>query len=127
MPSGKLFAPRFGYYFAIGETRKQRGGVYGNVTLSRWEFAEARPIDSSVPGREQRGVLRTDIQVESSLIHVFNVHLGNRERRTQAVRLVDGALLRAIDMSGPRIVLGDQALITARSQTESWVPVIDST
>jgi len=56
-------AARFGYRFAIGETRKQRGGVYGNVTLSRREFAEARHIDLRVPGREQRGLLRTDIQV----------------------------------------------------------------
>jgi endonuclease/exonuclease/phosphatase family metal-dependent hydrolase len=102
-------ASRFGYRFAIGETRTHRGGVYGNVTLSRWEFAAIRQMDLSVAGRERRGVLRTDIRLGSSLIHVFNVHLGtaHRERRTQAVRLVDQDLLRAIDISGPRIVLGD--------------------
>jgi endonuclease/exonuclease/phosphatase family metal-dependent hydrolase len=40
---------------------------------------------------------------------VFNVHLGTavRERRQQAVRLLDRDLLRAMDISGPRIVLGD--------------------
>lgn len=102
-------ATRFGYHFAVGETRKHRGGVYGNVTLSRWQFAGIRHFDLSVPRREERGVLRTDIQVGVNLIHVFNVHLGtaHRERRTQAVRLVDQDLLRAIDISGPRIVLGD--------------------
>ena len=102
-------AGRFGYHFAVGETRKHRGGVYGNVTLSRWEFAAIRHIDLTVPRREQRGVLRTDIQVGSNLIHVFNVHLdtAHSERRAQALRFVDRDLLRAIDIFGPRIVLGD--------------------
>jgi endonuclease/exonuclease/phosphatase family metal-dependent hydrolase len=102
-------ADRFGYRYAIGETRKHRGGVYGNVTLSRWDFERVRHVDLSVRGRERRGVLRTDILFGQRLLHVFNVHLGtaHRERRTQAVRLVDEDLLRAVDISGPRIVLGD--------------------
>jgi endonuclease/exonuclease/phosphatase family metal-dependent hydrolase len=100
---------QLGYFHAIGETRKHRGGAYGNVTLSRWAFELIRHVDLSVPGHEQRGVLRTDVRVGPHLLHVFNVHLGtaHRERRTQAVRLVDEDLLRAIDISGPRIVLGD--------------------
>lgn len=102
-------ADRFGYRYAIGETRKHRCGVYGNVTLSRWDFDKVCPLDLSVAGREERGVLRTDIRMGRHLLHVFNVHLGtaHRERRTQAIRLVDQDLLRAIDISGPRIVLGD--------------------
>lgn len=102
-------ADLFGYYHAIGETRKHRGGVYGNVTLSRWEFEGMRHVDLSVPRREERGVLRTDLRIGTHLLHIFNVHLGtaHRERRTQAVRLVDEDLLRAIDISGPRLVLGD--------------------
>ena len=53
--------------------------------------------------------LRTDIRLGGHILHVFNVHLGTavRERRQQAIRLVDHDLLRAIDISGPRIVLGD--------------------
>ena len=102
-------ADRFGYCYAIGETRKHRGGVYGNVTLSRCGFELIRPVDLSVAGREERGVLRTDLRIGTHLLHIFNVHLGtaHRERRTQAVRLIDEDLLRAIDISGPRIVLGD--------------------
>ncbi len=102
-------AARLGYFCAIGETRKHRGGVYGNVTLSRWEFGAIRPLDLSVPRREERGALRTDIRVGPNLVHVFNVHLGtaHRERRTQAVRLMDEHLLNAVDITGPRIVLGD--------------------
>lgn len=105
----RYLADRLGLHYAVGETRKHRGGVYGNVTLSRWKPAMVRHIDLSVAGREERGVLRTDIHLGHHLLHIFNVHLGtgHRERRTQAVRLVDRDLLRAVDISGPRIVLGD--------------------
>jgi len=51
----------FGYFYAIGETRKRHGGVYGNVTLSRWKIERARYVDLSVSG-EARGALRTDIR-----------------------------------------------------------------
>ncbi len=105
----RYLAEQFGYYYAIGETRKYRGGSYGNVTLSRWKFDRTRHADLSVFGREERGVLRTDFRLGKTLLHVFNVHLGtgHLERRKQARRLVDADLLKAIDISGPRIVLGD--------------------
>jgi endonuclease/exonuclease/phosphatase family metal-dependent hydrolase len=102
-------AGRLGLFGALGETRKHHGAAYGNVTLSRWEFQLVRPIDITIGLREQRVALRTDIRLGSHVLHVFNVHLGTavRERRQQAVRLLDPDLLRAIDISGPRIVLGD--------------------
>jgi len=104
-----FLAERLGYFFAIGQTRTHRGGVYGNVTLSRWKFEVVRAIDLSVRDREERGALRTDVRIGHHLVHVFNVHLGtaHRERRKQAVRLMDEDLLRAVDITGPRIVLGD--------------------
>jgi endonuclease/exonuclease/phosphatase family metal-dependent hydrolase len=102
-------AARLGLFGAMGETRKHRGGAYGNVTLSRWDFKLVRPIDITIGAREQRVALRTDIRLGTHILHVFNVHLGTaiRERRQQARRLVDRDLLRAVDISGPRIVLGD--------------------
>ena len=103
-------AQQLGYFYAIGETRKHRGAVYGNVTLSRWDFERTRHADLSVPGaREERGVLRTDVRLGRYLVHVFNAHLGtgHLERRKQARRLIDRDLLKAIDLTGPRIVLGD--------------------
>ena len=105
----KFLAVRLQHAFAIGKTREHRGGVYGNVTLSRWGFELIRQIDLSVRGREERGVLRTDIRIGHQLLHVFNVHLGtaHRERRKQAIRFMDEDLLRAVNISGPRIVLGD--------------------
>jgi len=102
-------AGRLGLFGAMSETRKHRGGAYGNVTLSRWDFKLVRPIDITIGAREQRVALRTDIRLGGHVLHLFNVHLGTalRERRQQALRLVDRDLLRAIDISGPRIVLGD--------------------
>lgn len=102
-------AERLGYCYAIGETRKHRGGIYGNVTLSRWGFELMRHVDLSLSGHEERGVLRTDVRVDHHLVHIFNVHLGTalRERKHQATRLIDQDLLRAVDISGPRVVLGD--------------------
>ena len=102
-------AGRLGLFGAMGETRKHRGGAYGNVTLSRWDFKLIRPIDITIGGREQRVALRTDIRMGGHILHMFNVHLGTavRERRQQAIRLIDRDLLRAVDISGPRIVLGD--------------------
>ena len=81
-------AGKLGYFHTIGETRKHRGGVYGNVTLSRWGFELVRQVDLSVPGREERGVLRTDIHVGRHVLHVFNVHLGTaiRERKNRLPR-----------------------------------------
>jgi endonuclease/exonuclease/phosphatase family metal-dependent hydrolase len=102
-------AGRLGLFGAMGETRKHRGGAYGNLTLSRWDFKLVRPIDITIGAREQRVALRTDIRLGRHILHLFNVHLGTAvgERRQQAFRLLDRDLLRAIDISGPRIVLGD--------------------
>jgi endonuclease/exonuclease/phosphatase family metal-dependent hydrolase len=102
-------AGKLGYFHTIGETRKHLGGIYGNVTLCRWDFELVRPIDLSVEGREERGALRTDIRLGRHLLHIFNVHLGTafRERRKQAARLIEEDLLKAVDISGARVLLGD--------------------
>jgi endonuclease/exonuclease/phosphatase family metal-dependent hydrolase len=105
----RFLATELGYFWAMAETRKHRGGAYGNVTLSRWDFDLVRPIDVSVRGRERRAALRTDLRFGDDVVHLFNVHLGTgpRERRTQARRLMDADLLKAVDLRGPRIVFGD--------------------
>ena len=95
---------------AVGGTRRLRGGIYGNVILSRWPILDTRNYDISVRGREQRGCLRADVEVAGSrLIHVFNVHLGTAylERRHQGRRLIDEAILNDKELNGPRLMLGD--------------------
>ncbi|HLH18505.1 MAG TPA: endonuclease/exonuclease/phosphatase family protein [Bryobacteraceae bacterium] len=95
--------------YVLGETRKRRGYAYGNVVLSRFPIRDARNYDLSVRGREERGCLRADLQVNGSVLHVFNVHLGTAllERRVQGRRLVAPELLNAAEIESPRIVLGD--------------------
>ena len=98
-----------GYSFFIGETRRLRGGAYGNVTLSR----KPVPLHTHYPltsRREPRGCLRTDVQIGGSQwAHIFNLHLGTGflERRKQAAMLLDGRVLLNSDLGSPRLVLGD--------------------
>jgi endonuclease/exonuclease/phosphatase family metal-dependent hydrolase len=101
-------AEALGYWSQVAETRQHRLGLMSNVTLSRWKIETSRHIDLSVAGRQPRGALRTDIRVGDHLLHVFNVHLGTavQERRAQA-RLLDERLLKVLDVSGQRIVMGD--------------------
>lgn len=95
---------------ALGGTRIHKGGIYGNVVLSRLPMLETRNYDISVRGREQRGCLRADVRANGiGVLHVFNVHLGTAflERRHQARKLVDTAILNDEELTGTRIMLGD--------------------
>ncbi len=98
-----------GYPYCIGENRKFRGYGYGNVVLSRFPIVAMRNYDLSVRGREERGCLRVDLDVDSRVLHVFNVHLGTAliERRHQGRKLIAPELLSDSAIEWPRIVLGD--------------------
>lgn len=97
--------------FVIGENRRHLGEAYGNIVLSRLRIRDWRNYDLSVAGREQRGCLRADLELDDSgaLLHVFNVHLGTSfgERRHQGRRLLGPDLLTDVGLEFPRIVLGD--------------------
>jgi endonuclease/exonuclease/phosphatase family metal-dependent hydrolase len=96
--------------FALGETRRHGDYGYGNVLLSRFPIHSSHNYDLSVHGREERGCLRADVLLEgSSVLHVFNVHLGTAllERRHQGRRLIAPELLNNKAIQSPRIVLGD--------------------
>ena len=98
------------YEWAFGANRPLRGGTYGNMTLSLLPLRCWRNHDLSREGREERGVLQTDIALdEGQVLHVFNVHLGtgHMERRFQARLLMSEAVLGQSELSGPRLVLGD--------------------
>lgn len=105
----QFLAAELDRHFSLGETRKHLGGAYGNVTLSKWAIANAKVIDVSIPGREPRGILRTDLDIGGRALHVFNTHLGTGffERRRQAEKLIEQKLIDRGDLEGPRVVLGD--------------------
>lgn len=106
----RFLADELGMHCALGENRRLRGASYGNVVLSRFPVRSSCNYDVSVPGRERRGCLRTDLELENgSVLHLFNVHLGTAflERRHQARKLLEEELLRSRGFEGPRLVLGD--------------------
>ena len=110
MDQARYFAEALGYSLTVGETRKIRGGIYGNVLLTRMPVVRSENYDISVKYREQRGCLRVDLQLEEHLLlHVFNVHLGTLfyERRTQARKLVHHAILHNPELHGIRVIMGD--------------------
>ncbi|MGH9631572.1 MAG: endonuclease/exonuclease/phosphatase family protein [Bryobacteraceae bacterium] len=110
LDQARYLADQLGFNVALGENRKIRGGAYGNVVLSRYGVRSHCNFDISVRGREQRGCLRTDVELEPKLVmHVFNVHLGTAflERRHQARRLLEAELIGSRELEGPRLVMGD--------------------
>ena len=116
----RFIAEALGFHFRIGETRRLRGGAYGNVTLSRFPVVFEKHYDLTHAGREERGCLRTDLQLEPDrLLHVYNLHLGTafRERRVQAKKLFDQKILKEGRRTGGSLILGD---------FNEWIPGLAS-
>ena len=105
----RFIATELGFNFCLGENRRLHGGAYGNLLLSRFPMRDSENHDITTEKREQRGCLRTDIDLTETTLHVFNVHLGTSflERRQQARKLVGPEILQNPELHGPRIVLGD--------------------
>ncbi|HVN23658.1 MAG TPA: endonuclease/exonuclease/phosphatase family protein [Syntrophorhabdales bacterium] len=104
----RYIADELGLEYRLGETRRHRGGAYGNVVLTRLPMFSTRNYDLSQPGREERGCLHVDIELRRGLVlHFYNIHLGTAylERRKQARKLLDEDILKG--SGGIRIVLGD--------------------
>ena len=105
-----FFATALSYHYCVGETRRVRGGTYGNVILSRTPVRAAYTYDLSWRRRARRNCLRADVELPNGqLLHVFNVHLGLEfaERRYQARKLVSPSILANAELHDPRVVLGD--------------------
>jgi endonuclease/exonuclease/phosphatase family metal-dependent hydrolase len=114
MDQARFIAEELGYEYCIGENRKHRGAAYGNVVLSRLPWGCVENYDITWRGRERRGCLRADVEIDDANgrrvpLHLFNVHLGTAfiERRHQARALVGEKILRRPDLEGVRVVVGD--------------------
>ena len=106
-----------GWFVAYGPTLVRAGRPYGNAVLSRFKIARARNYDLSIRGREPRGCLRADVDIEpGASLHLFNLHWGlsGGERRKQAAMLLSADLLRDAALTAPLIVCGDFNM---------WMPV----
>lgn len=97
-----------GHNFVFGANRPLHGGTYGNLTLSHLPVRSWRNHDLT-SRREERGALRTDLELGPHLLHLFNVHLGTGlyERRRQAGLLLGEEVLGHPELQPPRLVVGD--------------------
>lgn len=105
----EFLARETGMHWQLGENRRLRGGAYGNVVLSRFPMRRVDNYDLSVKGYERRGCLHIDVEVEGTVLHLFNVHLGTDylERRHQGRQLIGAEILLNRELNGPRLMLGD--------------------
>ena len=106
----RFFSEELKLTCCVGETRKYRGGIYGNIILTRFPVLFTQTYDLTVVQREERGCLRADMDIPPfGLVHVFNIHLGTGyfERKRQAKKLIDVSLLRNPELKGKRMVMGD--------------------
>jgi len=97
-----------GMHLVMGETRVHGRGIYGNAVLTRLRVLGFERRDLSRGAREPRGVLRVDLDVKGTPLHVFNCHLGLGlgERREQ-LQLLGGFIRDSERLVGPRVLVGD--------------------
>lgn len=105
----RFIAEELGFHYEFGEVRRLKGAPYGNVVLARFPLDVRKYYDLTAPRREARGGMRVDIKLDTSTLHVFNLHLGTKyfERRHQARRLHTERILHHENLTGMRIVMGD--------------------
>lgn len=73
-----------------GVTFEDERGCYGNVVLSRLCVSDMHLHDISVDGREPRGAIELDLQVNGNTVQILATHLGlwPGERRHQVEQLL---------------------------------------
>ncbi len=119
-----VLASLTGLHATFGATlRHARGFDYGNAILSRHPIQAARTYDLSVPGREPRGCVRADLELDGMRLHVFAAHLGLhwRERRRQAAALLSADILRDAALAHPLVLVGDFNTLSNRSAVPRWL------
>ena len=95
-----------GLHAVAGPTLRLERGHCGNGLLSRWPIRDVRRLDLTVPGREPRGAIDADLDLDGRPLRCLVTHLGlrGRERRVQLERLLV-TLGRAVEV--PTVLLGD--------------------
>lgn len=106
----EFIAEELGMQFYLGENRKIKEGLYGNVILTKLPVKHSENFDISIKRREPRGCLLAEIKLnEHQTLHFFNVHLGTSffERRKQVHQLFNKDVLDNKKFAGKRIIAGD--------------------
>ena len=105
----RFFAEHLKFDCCVGQTRKYRGGIYGNIVLTRFPIVSTQTYDLTAVKREERGCIRADVEIPGGeLLHVFNIHLGTGyfERKRQA-KLLEMTVLKNTELKGKRVLMGD--------------------
>jgi endonuclease/exonuclease/phosphatase family metal-dependent hydrolase len=85
-----FLAQSLGFTAIAGPTLIRHDGTYGNALLTRGQVRDVRYIDLTYHGREPRGAIDAEIQMDGAVLHVIATHLGllPSERRWQVQRLL---------------------------------------
>ena len=107
VPQADYLAPE-GYEAVYRTNAITRHGEHGNAMLSRWPVVSHQHEDMSDHRFEQRGLLHTEVQVDSQTVHVIVVHLGliRASRVRQLMQLVR-YIQREIPENAAVLVAGD--------------------
>ena len=73
-----------------GPAVERRNGHYGNVLLTSAQVLAVNKLDLSYPGREPRGAIDADLDIDGETVRVVVTHLGllPAERRFQVRKLI---------------------------------------
>jgi len=105
-PEIDYLAEAAGYRIVVGPTRTRGDRSYGNVLLSAYPVRSVRRLDLTVAGREPRGALDVEVEVQGEPLRVLATHLGlfAPERVRQVRRLLEHL---GGSPAGPMVLLGD--------------------
>jgi endonuclease/exonuclease/phosphatase family metal-dependent hydrolase len=103
----EFLATATGMQAVAGATIIRHDRDYGNALLTSRKILDVRRHDLSFRRFEPRGALEVDLDVSGQCMRVFVMHLGllPAERRFQMRKVL--AVLRAMPMDQPVVVLGD--------------------
>lgn len=101
-----------GFQAVPGPSLERRNGHYGNVLLTSCKVLAVDKLDLSYPGREPRGAIDADLEIDGEAVRVIVTHLGllPAERRFQVKKL-----LTAISDQRTRVVI-------LLSDFNEWLP-----
>ena len=101
-----------GFQAVPGSSLERRNGHYGNVLLTSCKVLAVDKLDLSYPGREPRGAIDADLEIDGEAVRVIVTHLGllPAERRFQVKKL-----LTAISDQRTRVVI-------LLSDFNEWLP-----
>lgn len=90
-----------------GPTMHRASGTYGNALLTRLPVSTVRHVDLSVAGREPRGAIDADLEIDGHAVRVLVAHLGLRafERARQVEEILRS--VRTSEQGKVTIVAGD--------------------